>query len=66
VPHVPTGPLVADIAVITDDWTHPLLEVEPPTGEPAVTLMPGLLLEQVPHAEAELYMAGTPLPVRVG
>jgi hypothetical protein len=44
---------VADIAVITDDWSHPLLEVEPPGGEPGVELMPGLWLEQLPHAEAE-------------
>jgi hypothetical protein len=56
VQRVPKGPLVADIAVITDDWTHPLLEVEPAAGKPAVTLMPGLLLEQLPHAEAEIYI----------
>lgn len=52
--HIATGaPTVADIAVITDDWTHPLLDFEPPAGEPGVELMPGLWLEQLPDAEAE-------------
>jgi hypothetical protein len=54
VPHVPkAAPSVADIAVITDDWSHPLLNVEPPAGERGVELMPDLWLEQLPHAEAE-------------
>jgi hypothetical protein len=50
------APTVADVAVITDDWSNPLLDVEPPAGEPAVELMPGLLLEQLPHDEAETYI----------
>jgi hypothetical protein len=49
-----SAPTVADIAVITNDWSHPLLDVESPAGERGVELMPGLWLEQLPHAEAEV------------
>jgi hypothetical protein len=51
-------PTVADIAVITDDWSHPLLDVEPPGGERGIELTPGLWLEQLPHAEAEACIEG--------
>jgi hypothetical protein len=47
------APTVADIAVITDDRTHPLLDVEPPAGKRGVELMPDLWLEQLPIAEGE-------------
>ena len=50
------APTVADIAVVTDDWSNPLVDVEAPAGEPAVELMPGLLLDQLPHDEAETYI----------
>jgi hypothetical protein len=53
---VAKGPLVADIAVITDDGTHALLDAEPPAGGPAVKLMPGLLLAQLPDAEVDMYL----------
>jgi hypothetical protein len=46
----------SDCTVITHDGSHPLLEIDELSGQPAVELAPGLLLVQLPTGEAETFI----------